>query len=355
MNLEQSAFPTFAIHQTFHPRFGWIKKGYDAAAADPDVFNRADAPVILGVGKNMAEAIRAWVTATHVAARVPNPRRPRMSVILPTPLGLALLDEKTGLDPYLEDPSTLWVLHWQAVSAKTTLPVWWATFNDFTALEFTEVELLRFCIDEIASTAWSQPNESSIQKDVDCLLRMYTRRGARARQSFDDLMDSPFRELGMIQPAPAGRDTYRFVPGTKPGLSSAPIAYACLDYMATADPGSRTASLSRLSSEPGSPGRLLKLSEDQVRSALEDTAGIVDGIGLAAPTGTLQLALDAPPERLARAVLWTHHRARRPSVQFPTADVAGPRAREADTASKYLLAAPSAETMRQPTQKAAAK
>ncbi len=72
MSLEHSATPMFANHQTFHPRFGWIKKGYDAAVSDPDVFNQADAPVVLGVGKNMVEAIRLWATAVHVIARVPN-------------------------------------------------------------------------------------------------------------------------------------------------------------------------------------------------------------------------------------------------------------------------------------------
>src|SRR5262245_27563248 len=231
MSLEQFAYPTFAAHQTFHPRFGWIKKGYDAAVEEPDVFNQPNAPVTLGVGKNMVEAIKAWATATHVIARVRNPARPRMSVALPTPLGRALLDEKTGLDPYLEDPSTLWVLHWQAVSAVTSLPEWWAAFNDFPALEFTENDLQRFCMDEVASTSWPQPNESSIHKDVDCLLRMYTKRSTRARQTLDELLDSPFRELGLIQPAPAGRNTYRFVRGDKPGLPAAAITYACLDYL----------------------------------------------------------------------------------------------------------------------------
>ena len=48
MSLEQFAVPVFAAHQTFHPRFGWIKKGYDAALKEPDVFNQPDAPVILG-------------------------------------------------------------------------------------------------------------------------------------------------------------------------------------------------------------------------------------------------------------------------------------------------------------------
>ena len=46
-----------------------------------------------------------------------------------TPLGRALLDDEAGLDPYIEDPATLWVLHWQAVSATTSLPVWWADFQ----------------------------------------------------------------------------------------------------------------------------------------------------------------------------------------------------------------------------------
>src|SRR6266542_85500 len=177
-----------------------------------------------------------------------------MSIAVPTPLGRVLLDEDNGLDPYLEDPSTLWVLHWQAVSAITVLPVWWSTFNNFSALEFTENDLFRFCVDEVASTSWPQPKESSIHKDVDCLLRMYTRRDTRGRQTLDDLLDSPFREIGIIQPAPAGRDTYRFIRGAKPSLSAAAVTYACLDYLATTDPGSRTASLIRLTSDPGSPG-----------------------------------------------------------------------------------------------------
>jgi hypothetical protein len=338
MSLEQFAIPTFAAHQTFHPRFGWIKKGYDAAVNEPNVFNKQDAPVTLGVGKNMVEAIKAWATATHVIARVPKPDRPRMSVALPTPLGRALLDDKTGLDPYLEDPSTLWVLHWQAVSAKTSLPVWWAAFNDFPALEFTESDLTRFCVDEVASTSWPQPNESSIHKDVDCLLRMYTKRSTRARQTLDELLDSPFRELGLIQPAPAGRNTYRFIRGAKPSLSSAAISYACLDFLAATDSHSRTATLARLSTDPGSPGRLMKLTEDVILDALERTQQVVGEIHIAAPAGIMQLILDAPPARLAKTVLWLHHCERRPDLPLPATDVAGRPARAADPASQLMLA-----------------
>ncbi|KOR34363.1 hypothetical protein AM228_24585 [Planktothricoides sp. SR001] len=31
--------PVFARHETFHPRFGWIKKGFDAAKKTPDYFS----------------------------------------------------------------------------------------------------------------------------------------------------------------------------------------------------------------------------------------------------------------------------------------------------------------------------
>lgn len=350
MSLEQFALPAFATHQTFHPRFGWIKKGYDSAVDDPDVFNQPDAPVRLGVGKNMVEAIKAWATATHVIARVPNPLRPRMSVAVPTPLGCALLDDKTGLDPYMEDPATLWVLHWQAISAITSLPVWWAVFNDFPALEFTDADLLRFCVEEVAATGWPQPNESSIQKDVDCLLRMYTKRSARARQTLDELLDSPFREIELIQPAPDRGNRYRFVHGEKPGLSAAVITYACLDYLAITDSSSRTATLTRLSADPGSPGRLLKLTQEDIQNALEEITRKVTDIRLASPAGITQLALSIPSAHAAKTVLCLHYSERRPDIRRPDTDVAGPSARAVDQANQMaftsLLEEPRKETSR---------
>jgi hypothetical protein len=338
MSLEQSAVATFANHQTFHPRFGWIKKGFDAAASDAGVFNDPEAPVRLGVGKNMVEAIRFWCLATRVLERQPDPVRPRMSVAVPTRFGEAVLGSK-GLDPWIEDPTTLWLLHWQAVTAETLLPIWWSTFNDFTALEFTELELRNFCIDEVANTTWSQPNPSSIVKDVDCLLRMYTSRTLRGRQTIDDLLDSPFRELGVIAPAPSSTEAYRFVRGAKPTLAPAAIAYACLDYMARTDPGARTASMTRLTADPGSPGRMFKVGEDVVLAALEWARDAVTGLELASPAGTTQLVIDAAPEHVAQAVLLAHHRLR--GIEpIGVGVVAGEGAREADprAAQKALKA-----------------
>ena len=49
---------SFGRHESFPLRFGWITKGLDALADDPNVFAAEDATVTLGVGKNMVAAMR---------------------------------------------------------------------------------------------------------------------------------------------------------------------------------------------------------------------------------------------------------------------------------------------------------
>jgi len=306
--LEQAAVPLFANHQTFHPRFGWVKKGYDAAARDPATFNVPSAPVDLGVGKNMVEAIRFWALATKVIARRPHPDRPRLSVYTPTRIGRALLDDRVGLDPYIEDLTTLWILHWHAVSAPSFLPIWRLAFNDFTAIEFSDAELLRYCCDEIEATTWAQPTQSSIRKDVDCLLRMYSRRATRGRETVDDHIDSPFSALELIRSAPGkSKDTYRFVRGAKRSLPAAAITYACLDVMSRDGQSVRTISTSRLAADPGSPGRLLKLTEQDIADAIDESSRTVTGLHLVRPAGSRQLAVEDDASLIALAVLCARH------------------------------------------------
>jgi hypothetical protein len=244
-------------------------------------------------------------------------------------LGTYLLDDDHGWDPYLEDVGTLWVLHWHGVSAVTQLPVWWAVINDLAALEFTESDLLRFASDEVAATTWAQPTESSIIKDVDCLLRMYAPRKTRkGRQTLDDLLDSPFRELGLIVPAPGDSDAYRFVRGHKPTLAPEVLLYACLDYLARFEPDSRTATITRLAADSGTPGRIFKLTEEVILEAAEVVAATDDRVAVAAPAGATQIVFDGDPAEIATDVLHGYYAARRPGIGRPKGLVAGSSARD---------------------------
>ncbi len=102
---------SFSGHETFPFRYPWLKKGFDAVRQDASVFLRDDAITTPGVGKNMVRSIRHWCLAAGV---VPE-ERPGRGPWRPTNLGTRLLAED-GLDPYLEDPATLWLLHWQIAS-----------------------------------------------------------------------------------------------------------------------------------------------------------------------------------------------------------------------------------------------
>jgi len=41
----------FARHETFYPRYGWLKKGFEAVHANSNIFLEEDAHIQLGVGK----------------------------------------------------------------------------------------------------------------------------------------------------------------------------------------------------------------------------------------------------------------------------------------------------------------
>src|SRR4051812_35909504 len=94
---------SFSGHETFPFRYPWLKKGFDAVLEDGDVFAREDAITTLGVGKNMVRAIRHWCLAAGVVEEKPGAG----TALRVSALGKLLLADG-GLDPYLEDPATLW-------------------------------------------------------------------------------------------------------------------------------------------------------------------------------------------------------------------------------------------------------
>ena len=305
MSIEMTAETTFAAHQTFHPRFGWIKKGFDAALKDPTVFTQPDAPVTLGVGKNMVEAIRFWTSAFRVLAKVPNPERPRVAMSVPTNIGMAMLGPD-GIDPYLEDPTTLAMLHWLALSAPSQLPAWQVVFSEFSAVEFEPSALVEAVEEQVSATTWKSPNRSSLTKDADCLLRMYSVRETRNRESIDELLDSPFRELGLIVPAPGRPGAFRFNLGSKPALTATAVTYACLDFARCTDQHASTMSMSRLLNDELSPGRVFKLTDESLRNYLTEVTESVDGLGVATPAGSPQLVMREPAEDLAATLMMQH-------------------------------------------------
>ena len=268
MRLEDAARPTFARHETFHPRYGWFRKAFEAASENSEAFSDSDATVELGVGKNMVRSIRFWGLAAKLIEDDPSPKNRRQPGVVPTRFGQLLFDSESGWDPYMEDPGTLWLLHWKLLSPRSLLPVWWVAFNEFHAVEFDVEELQLACSGGIdAASNWQSPHPSSLKKDVTALMRTYAPAERTARSSIDDILDCPLRELGLITRSQA-TEKHRFAIGAKATLPSAVAAYSVLDYIAFSDPGANTVLLSRMADEPGAPGRAFRLNESELTETL---------------------------------------------------------------------------------------
>jgi hypothetical protein len=221
----------FARHETFHPRFGWLKKGFDAAKANSNVFLQEDAPIILGVGKNMVKSIRYWCHAFKV---LENDR--------PTVFGQKLLEDE-GWDSFLENPASLWLLHWNLLKPTCEAAAWYFTFNTFRPVEFSDDELFRGLRD-YRDRHGKNTVDDSLKKDLNCILKMYVEQ--RNQTSFvEDSIDCPFTELGLMQNAGEAK-RYIFRVGAKFNLPAQVIVATCLEYASRVSQGTRTIAVSRL-------------------------------------------------------------------------------------------------------------
>jgi len=155
---------TFSGHESFPCKTLWLKKGYDFAVAGKD-FNRPEAVVDLGVGKNMVSAIRFWMKAFGIAGADGGV----------TELGRYLFDDATGKDKYMEDLATLWLLHFTLVDAQeATLYNWVFCGMQRAYPQFSRERILNYVRQRLAEEQrLSQFSENTIKKDVAVLLLNY--------------------------------------------------------------------------------------------------------------------------------------------------------------------------------------
>lgn len=298
-----NVLPIFARHETFHPRFGWLKKGFDKAIENPDIFLTEAAPTILGVGKNMVKAIKYWCIAFKLLEEIKN--HSQIKCIAPTSFGQNLLGSR-GWDPYLEDPASLWLLHWHLLKPPCFATAWYYVFNVFNRNTFSAEEV-RDNLVEFKDSAFLNNRilESSVMKDVACIIRMYTdRHGTKGIE--EDSIDSPFTELGLIHNYGDAR-RYVFNSGPKYNLRPNIIVAACLDYVDTIRETAKTISISRLAYEAGAPGLCFRLSESALTDAIESVARHDNSIVLADTAGLIQMSFQGEPNVLSIKLLEEHY------------------------------------------------
>ena len=255
--------PQLSGHETFPLRYGWLKKAYDAVSEAESVeekravFAAEDAIARFGVGKNMVASMRHWASAAGIVRE--DPTRQELES---TKLGRLLFDTAEGLDPYMEAPATSWLAHWN-VSGDPGRTTWFWAFSHFPALAFERDTLVRGVANLAEERAWLRASMATIRRDVACFVRTYVHQAASGQGSCEDSLESPLAELALIKRV-GRRDGFRFVRGPKPSLGVGVVGYAVTDFWERFSGNANTLSFEALAHEPGSPGRVFVLGEDDL-------------------------------------------------------------------------------------------
>lgn len=288
----QTITPSFSGHQTFPFRYTWLKKGVDAVTADSTAFAKKDASVELGVGKNMVDSIRHWckvsglITARKeqlemlgVAEKRTAHRRSGFQV---TEFGKTIFGDKTekGLDPYLEDPATLWLLHYQIVTNTELATTWHWAFNILRGNQFTPHTFAR----EVHKWAQQQKqsmrpvSDNTLQRDVNCFIRTYCQSRDNSNNVLtEESFDCPLVELNLIAELPeSNTSTYEFQRGDKETLPIEVVTWTLDTFWKNYFSGREALSFSELMYAPSSPGRVFRLDEDTMTIYLEKLEQLTD-------------------------------------------------------------------------------
>lgn len=251
--------PCFSGHETFPLRYGWLQKAYKAVswAQSPKdavhVFRDPDSIARFGVGRNMVSAIRYWATGT--------------GILLETSEGLEItwlgdmLFGRNGIDPYLEEDASLWLLHWHLAGRTRLTSAYWL-FNEFRGGSFSRQDIVTALLKLAQERVWRRVASTTVDRDLQCLVRTYI--GGRGSSGAGD---SVLAELGLIRPM--DKHQSRLSRGRKPNLPDSVFVFCLNEFWSGFGGSQNTMSFENAAYGPGSPGRVFLLDEGDIVERLE--------------------------------------------------------------------------------------
>lgn len=263
----------------------------NALRDDAFIFSKPDVATKLGVGKNMASSIRYWCQATGMVMFQgkegkltnlgelifgSNFNLQKIDKITQSPYHTAhrcsqqssnetihpqLIDstqEFTGTDPYLEDPATLWLLHWQLTSTPKFASTWYLAFTCWNKSIFTYAELLHW-LEKCSRANKRRVSLNTLERDIRVFLRTYLPKLGTKRNTLEESFDCPLAELGLIQRI--SKNKFQFEKRRRQSLPPEILAYSIFDYWNRTASEQNSLVFERLMLGSGSPGSAFKLDE----------------------------------------------------------------------------------------------
>ena len=270
-NTQYPIKPSFSGHQTFPFRYTWLKKGVDAVTSDSSIFSSENATVSLGVGKNMVNSIRHWCSVAGLI-KIDKVQR---SGFIPSELGKLFFSDY-GYDPYLDDPATLWLIHWKIATNMNHATSWYWAFNIKKDNQFDRDSFKQEMDEWVTHNKESKhkASDNTLERDINCFIRTY----CQSRNNIgvvEDSFDCPLVELNLIAESPDS--DYEFQRGEKLTLPLEVFTATLIAFWNNRFNERDSLPFTDILNAPLSPGRIFKLDEDTMTLYLEKLGELTEG------------------------------------------------------------------------------
>lgn len=263
----------FSGHETFPCRYAWLPKAFAAIEEDRNAFvDEEKAMIRLGVGKNMVRAIRFWAVEMFIATKHAE------GGYEPSIFAHAVFGRKKGIDPFLEDIRTLWLLHWNLSTHSVAEPLfaWDFLINQWRSPEICRSSVLQ-SFRRAADKENRPPSDVTLEQHFDTFLHTYVTTKSRKGKIQEDNLDCPLVELEFLNIVGERRidgtgrrePIYAFRMEDKPDITPELFSYVLHDYWNHRHSSERTLTFKDVTFAHGSPGQVFKLPEWAVRQRLE--------------------------------------------------------------------------------------
>jgi len=267
----------------------WLKKGYDFLIEHHD-FNADAAGIILGVGNNMVRSIRFWLRAFGITDQ-----QDQLTDFAHLMFGKG---EGQGLDPFLEDEATLWILHYRLVAIGYASS-YQLIFNEFrkNKIEFTRNDYLNFVKLRLEERSLNI-SENSINEDFVVFIKMYLNQDVQRDK--EDSFSGILTELGLLDffvkqredTKKESENVFFIAPAEREDIPEVAILYAILENENYRD----SISLNQLEVDQNSPGSVFALTRSGLSQKLRSIAKKNPDIILSEQAGIRELQFRTKPQ-----------------------------------------------------------
>ncbi|MEY8862346.1 DUF4007 family protein [Tenacibaculum singaporense] len=257
----------FSGHETFHCKGFWLKKGYDYVKQGRKFID--ESCISLGVGRNMVSSIRFWLKAFNIIDQ-------QNEEI--TPLGNFIFNENNGVDKYLENETTLWLLHFSLIQTNFS-SIYSIIFNEIrkTKPEFNKSNLIAFLNEHNVSF-----NENTVNKDFSVLTRTYFSKSNDKEDSFSGILSS----LELLEEI-KHKDSNKYIIHNKK-TNSIPVELLLFCILEN-DKYGLSISHKSLSGDANSIGNIFAMNNDQLDEKLTELSSLYKEINYTSNSGVKEL------------------------------------------------------------------